>query len=145
IDDAQAAAVLAAQLGAREAEASCASSPARRAAARCIATARAGEAGRPVPVSRLVFYTLGETLVLDEATHAHLELVRSVEGADRGSLLGQIDATITAPGARLLRRRLLAPLVQVADIRRRHDAVELFTTHAGTRREVRDLLAEIGD
>jgi DNA mismatch repair protein MutS len=145
LGDAEAAAVLAAQLGAHEAEAACASSPARRAAARCIATARACEAGRPVPVSRLVFYTLGETLVLDEATQAHLELVRSVDGNERGSLLGQIDATKTAPGARLLRRRLLAPLARVSEIRRRHDAVDLFTRHPGTRRELRERLSDVGD
>ncbi len=143
--DAEAGAVLDAQLGPGEAEASCASAPARRAAARCIATARACEAGRPVPVSRLVFYALGETLVLDESTQTHLELVRSVDGAERGSLLAEIDATKTAPGARLLRRRLLAPLAAVADIRRRLDAVELFTRHPGMRRELRELLAEVGD
>ena len=145
LSDEQAAEILEAQLGAGEAEASCASSPARRAAARCVATARACEAGRPVPVSRLVFYTLGETLVLDEATQAHLELVRSVDGTERGSLLGQIDATKTAPGARLLRRRLLAPLAHVAEIRRRHDAVDLFTQHPGTRRELRERLSDVGD
>ncbi len=128
LDDARAVEILADQLGGGEAEASCASSPARRAAARCIATAKACEAGRPLPVSRLVFYALGETLVLDEATQAHLELVRSVDGTERGSLLGQIDATKTAPGARLLRRRLLAPLARVAEIRRRHDAVDLVYT-----------------
>ncbi|HEX3770781.1 MAG TPA: DNA mismatch repair protein MutS [Polyangiaceae bacterium] len=145
LTDAMAAEVLAAQLGAEEAAASCPSAVARRAAARCLAMAKECEAGRPVPVARLVFYPLGETLVLDEATQGHLELARSVEGGARGSLLGQIDATKTAPGARLLRRRLLAPLVKVADIRRRHDAVELFTSHPGTRREVRELLTEVGD
>ncbi len=143
--DAEATTVLDAQLGPGEAQASCASAPGRRAAARCIAIARACEAGRPVPVARLVFYALGETLVLDEATQTHLELVRSVDGAERGSLLAEIDATKTAPGARLLRRRLLAPLAGVADIRRRHDAVELFTRHPGTRRQIRELLAEVGD
>jgi DNA mismatch repair protein MutS len=145
LTSAQAGEVLASQLGAGEAEASCPSVPARRAAARCLATARACEAGRPVPVARLVFYALGETLVLDEATQAHLELVRSVDGTERGSLLGQIDATMTAPGARLLRRRLLAPLARVAEIRRRHDAVDLFTRHPGTRRELRERLSEVGD
>ena len=143
--DAEASRVLDVQLGTGEALASCASAPARRAAARCIAVARACEAGRVVPVARLVFYALGETLVLDEATQSHLELVRSVDGAERGSLLGEIDATRTAPGARLLRRRLLAPLAGVAEIRRRHDAVELFTQHPGTRREVRERLADVGD
>ncbi len=143
--DAEASQVLDVQLGAGEAQASCASAPARRAAARCISVARACEAGRVVPVARLVFYALGETLVLDEATQSHLELVRSVDGAERGSLLGEIDATKTAPGARLLRRRLLAPLAGVAEIRRRHDAVDLFTQHPGTRREVRERLADVGD
>jgi DNA mismatch repair protein MutS len=145
LDEATAADLLAAQLGAGEAERSCTSVAARRAAARCLAVAKASEAGRPLPVARLVFYTLGETLVLDEATQAHLELVRSVDGTDRGSLLGQIDATRTAPGARLLRRRLLAPLARVSEIRRRHDAVELFTSHSGTRRELRERLSEVGD
>jgi DNA mismatch repair protein MutS len=136
---------LAAQLGSGEAEKSCPSPAARRAAARCLATAKACEAGRPVPVARVVFYALGETLVLDEATQGHLELVRSVDGTERGSLLDQIDVTKTSPGARLLRRRLLAPLARVADIRRRHDAVELFTRHPGTRRELRERLSEVGD
>jgi DNA mismatch repair protein MutS len=145
MSDTDAVDVLDAQLGAGEALASCASVPARRAAARCVATARACEAGRPLPVARLVFYSLGDTLVLDDATQAHLELVRSVEGGDRGSLLAQIDATKTAPGARLLRRRLLAPIANVARIRRRHDAVELFTQHPGMRRELRDRLADVGD
>src|SRR4029077_6642207 len=135
--DAEATRVLDAQLGPGEARASCASAPGRRAAARCIATARACEAGRLVPVARLAFYALGETLVLDEATQSHLELVRSVDGGERGSLLGEIDVTKTAPGARLLRRRLLAPLAGVAEIRRRHDAVELVGQHPGTRREGR--------
>lgn len=145
MDEVQTSKTLAAQLGAGEAEASCPSVSARRAAARCVVTAKTCEAGRPLPVARLVFYGLGETLVLDEATQGHLELVRSVEGLERGSLLGQIDATKTAPGARLLRRRLLAPLVHVAAIRRRHDAVELFATHPGTRRELRERLSEVGD
>jgi DNA mismatch repair protein MutS len=145
LDDAQAIALLDGQLGPGEATASCTSVAGRRAAARCLAAARACEAGRPVPVQRLAFYVLGDTLVLDASAQAHLELVRSVEGGERGSLLEQIDVTKTAPGARLLRRRLLAPLVRVADIRRRHDAVELFARHPGMRRELRDRLAEVGD
>jgi DNA mismatch repair protein MutS len=56
-----------------------------------------------------------------------------------------LDATRTPPGARLLRRWLLAPLVDVARIRRRHDAVELFVVHAAVRDEVRGALATVGD
>ena len=133
------------QLGAGESRALPASPEVRRAAARCVATARACEGGRALPIARLGVYSLGDTLVLDEATQSHLELVRSVEGASRGSLLAQIDVTKTAPGARLLRRRLLAPIARVADVRRRHDAVELFVMHPGLRQEVRSRFTEVGD
>ncbi len=50
-----------------------------------------------------------------------------------------------ARAARLLRRRLLAPLTDVAAIRRRLDAVEVFVTAPSLRAEVRDLLAEVRD
>jgi DNA mismatch repair protein MutS len=145
LDDAQADAVLDEQLGAGEARASCPSAVARRAAARCVAAARASEAGRPVPIARLVFYALGDTLILDDATQAHLELVCATDGREQGSLLRQVDATMTAPGARLLRRRLLAPLTSVAEIRRRLDGVELFVAQPGMRAELRERLAEVGD
>jgi len=145
IDEDEADRVLDAQLGPGEARAAAPSAAARRAAARCVTTARACEAGRPLPVARLSFHELGDTLVLDDATQAHLELVRSVDGGERGSLLAEIDLTRTAPGARLLRRRLLAPLTNVADLRRRHDAVELFVTQPGTRAELRERLGEVGD
>ncbi len=145
LDDAEVEAILGAQLGAGEGAASCPSAAARRAAARCVAAARASEAGRAIPVARLAFYALGDTLVLDDATQAHLELVRAVDGGERGSLLAQVDATMTAPGARLLRRRLLAPLTAVAEIRRRQDAVELFVTQPGMRAELRGRLGDVGD
>jgi DNA mismatch repair protein MutS len=138
-------AILDAQLGAGEAAKSCSSAAAHRAAARCVAAARASEAGRPIPIARLAFYALGETLVLDEATQAHLELVRTMDGGERGSLLAQIDATVTASGARLLRRRLLAPLTGVAEIRRRQDAVELFVTQPGMRAELRERMGDVSD
>ncbi len=120
-------------------------SVARRAAARCVAMARACEPGKGVPIARLVVYTVSDSLLLDEATQRHLELVRSVDGEARGSLLAQIDETKTSPGARLLRRRLLAPLARVSEIRRRLDAVELFVTQPGLRTEVREKLSQVAD
>ena len=145
IDDAGASRILDQQIGAGEAVASCPSPLARRAAARCVAAASASEVGRPIPVARLVFYALGDTLVLDGATQGHLELTRATDGGERGSLLALIDATVTAPGARLLRRRLLAPLTRVAEIRRMQDAVELFATQPGMRVEFRDRLSQVFD
>ncbi|WP_394836849.1 DNA mismatch repair protein MutS [Pendulispora rubella] len=145
LDDDTATATLDAVLGKGEAEASGASAPARRAAARCLGVARECEAGQKPQVARLAVYELSETLLLDDSTQAHLELVRTMDGDARGSLLAQIDETKTGPGARLLRRRLLAPRTQVAEIRRRHDAVELFVTQPGLRSEVRSLLGRVSD
>jgi len=88
---------------------------------------------------------LGGTLLLDDSTQAHLELVRTTDGDEKASLLTHIDETKTGPGARLLRRRLLAPLTRVAEIRRRLDAVELFVTQPKLRGEVRTHLGNISD
>jgi len=143
--DAEAIHVLDAVLGQGAAVRATASSLARCAAARVIGFARAAEPGRALPVQRLAAYDLGDTLVLDDATQAHLELVRGLDGEDRGSLLSLVDRTRTAAGARLLRRRLLTPRARVVDIRRRHDAVELFVTQPGLRTEVRHRLGSVGD
>ena len=132
-------------LGAGEAKASCPSVVARRAAARCVAMAKACDPTRTLPVSRLAGYELGHTLLLDESTQRHLELVRTMDGETRGALLTHVDETKTAPGARLLRRRLLAPRTSVAEVRRRLDAVELFVTQPGLRAELRARLTEVSD
>ncbi len=132
-------------LGAGQARKACASDLALRAAARCVRLAQICEPGRKLPIARLVEYPLGDTLVLDDATQRHLELVRTMDGETKGSLLAQIDVTKTAPGARLLRRRLLAPRTNVAEIRRRLDGVELFVTQPGLRADVRARLARVGD
>jgi DNA mismatch repair protein MutS len=135
-------------LGKGEARKSCTSDLALVAAARCVALAQECEPGRKLPLSRLVPYELGDTLVLDDAAQRHLELVRTMDGESArgaGSLLSQIDLTRTSPGARLLRRRLLAPRTDVVEIRRRLDGVELFVTQPGLRAEIRGRLDRVAD
>jgi DNA mismatch repair protein MutS len=145
IDAREADTILDEAIGPDEARAKEASVVVRRAAARCVAMARACEPGKALPAAKLTTYVMSDTLLLDEATQRHLELVRTMDGETRGSLLVQIDETKTAPGARLLRRRLLAPLTRVADVRRRLDAVELFVTQPGLRTEVRAKLGDVAD
>jgi len=132
-------------LGKGEARASGARDVALVAAARCVALARECEPGRKLPLHRLVPYELGDTLVLDDAAQRHLELVKTMDGETKGSLLHHVDLTRTAPGARLLRRRLLAPRTDVAEIRRRLDGVELFVTQPGLRAEIRARLDKVAD
>jgi DNA mismatch repair protein MutS len=147
-DVASAHATLDGVLGKGESRKSCTSDLALVAAARCVALAQECEPGRKLPLSRLVPYELGDTLVLDDAAQRHLELVRTMDGEatrGQGSLLSQIDLTRTSPGARLLRRRLLAPRTDVAEIRRRLDGVELFVTQPGLRAEIRTRLDRVAD
>ncbi len=84
-------------------------------------------------------------LVLDETAVRSLELVKTLGGERRGSLLHHLDRTKTPMGARMLRRRILAPLTDLAAIRRRHDAVEALFLDATLRGRVREALSTLGD
>ncbi|PKQ09785.1 MAG: DNA mismatch repair protein MutS [Alphaproteobacteria bacterium HGW-Alphaproteobacteria-12] len=66
----------------------------------------------------------GDTMAIDAATRANLELVETLQGETRGSLLATIDRTVTGAGARELSRRLTAPLTDWEHINRRLDTVE---------------------
>ena len=116
-----------------------------RAAARALRFARRCTPGARIPVRRITPYDPAHTLRIDEVAQAHLEIVRASDGGRRGSLLDVMDATVTPAGARLLRRRLLAPLYDVAQIRRRLDEVELFVVHPRVRDDLREALGRIGD
>ena len=116
-----------------------------RAAARALRFARRCSPGARIPVRRVAPYDATGALRVDETAQVHLELVRAADGGRRGSLLDVIDATVTPAGARLLRRRLLAPLADVAAIRRRLDEVGLFVTHPRARGDLRDALGGVGD
>ncbi len=125
---------------------------AERAAATCVAYARATQPAGVLPLARLQLYGIRDAVVLDETAIVNLELTETLlpgtggpGGRRSGSLLGVLDQTVTAPGGRLLRRWLLYPLVDVAPIRRRQDAVEFFVERQGVRERVRRQLDEIHD
>src|SRR5205807_6515572 len=79
----------------------------------------------------------GATLAIDQATRTNLELVRTLTGDRRGSLLAAIDRTVTPAGSRLLAQRLAAPLTAPEAIAQRHDAVAHFVADAAARADVR--------
>lgn len=81
---------------------------------------------------------------LDKFTVHSLELVRSMSEGGR-SLLETIDETTSPMGARLLKRWLLFPLRDEAEISRRQDAVALLAGDALLREALIGQLAEVGD
>ncbi len=84
-------------------------------------------------------------MAIDAATHASLELTKTQSGARKGSLLWAVDRTVTGPGARLLARRMAAPLTDAAAINGRLDAVQYFERAADMRGAVRRTLKTTPD
>lgn len=68
----------------------------------------------------------GQSLFIDPATRTNLELVRTLSGEKKGSLLKTIDRTVTGGGGRLLSERLMSPLTDQDLINIRLDAVSWF-------------------
>lgn len=67
----------------------------------------------------------GSSMMLDTAAIKNLELVRTlVDGKRKGSLLGLLDVTQTAMGARLMNKLVLNPLRSKEDIDFRLDGVQ---------------------
>ena len=90
-------------------------------------------------------YRASRFLMLDENTQANLELLRSFDGGKRGSLLGILEPTRTAMGARELRKWILYPLLDEQEIRRRQETVEELVDDPEVRRKLRDGLHHVQD
>src|SRR5437660_4044721 len=115
------------------------------AAAACVTYVERTQVGRKPPLSPPSREAAGATLLIDAATRANLELVRTLSGERRGSLLAAIDRTVTAVGSRLLAQRLAAPLTDPAAIARRHDAVAALVADAAGRAHLREQLSAAPD
>ncbi|MCC7071782.1 MAG: DNA mismatch repair protein MutS [Deltaproteobacteria bacterium] len=89
---------------------------------------------------------VGDTLLLDPVTRAHLALTGPPGDLRKdGTLLSVLDRTKTAVGGRTLLRRLLSPSADVARIALHLDATERFVTDVGLREGLRGLLAGLPD
>ncbi len=94
----------------------------------------------------LATYHTGDYMTLDGQTRRNLELMRSGRTASGGrGLLGVLDRSSTAGGGRLLRRWLSQPLLDLAALAVRHDAVAEFVEQAAARSAARVALNRIGD
>ena len=88
---------------------------------------------------------LADGLLIDPITMKHLEVVESTSGGRAGSLLDEIDRTVTPMGCRLLRNWLLRPLTSLESIRDRLDAVEELAVRTTDRGKARETLKSIQD
>ncbi len=115
------------------------------AAAAAVTYVERTQIGKRPPLSPPVREAAGATLAIDQATRANLELIRTLSGERRGSLLAAIDRTVTAAGSRLLAQRLAAPLTDPTEIARRLDAVSAFVNDSAMRGDLRGTLKTVPD
>jgi DNA mismatch repair protein MutS len=96
-------------------------------------------------VRSIAFRQQAAHVLVDPVTLKHLEILEGADGGRRGSLLDEIDQTITPMGGRLLRAWLLRPLVALEAIRDRLDAVEELAFRGVERAKLRDALKPVHD
>ena len=115
------------------------------AAAAAVTYVERTQIGNRPPLSIPAREAAGATLAIDQATRGNLELIRTLTGERRGSLLAAIDRTVTAAGSRLLAQRLAAPLTDPAEIGHRLDAVAAFADNSAAHSDLRTRLKTVPD
>ncbi|MGP1570073.1 MAG: DNA mismatch repair protein MutS [Eubacteriales bacterium] len=91
-------------------------------------------------------YNLNSHMALDKATLRNLEITQTLyENKVQGSLLGILDKTCTAMGARRLKQWLKEPLNEKLRIEKRLDAVESISEDVLLQNNLRECLKSIYD
>ncbi|MCU0491518.1 MAG: DNA mismatch repair protein MutS [Chloroflexaceae bacterium] len=91
-------------------------------------------------------YTTGGFMFLDPQTRRNLELLESTSsGKAKGSLVGVLDRTRSPMGARLLRRWVSQPLLNLAALHVRQEGVACCVDDSMLRASLRQALSEVGD
>jgi DNA mismatch repair protein MutS len=96
-------------------------------------------------VRAIVYRSGADRMVVDPTTLKNLEVIEAAGGGRAGSLLHEIDRTVTPMGGRLLRGWLLGPLLALERIQDRLDAVEDFGFRSTDRVKARETLKTIHD
>lgn len=95
----------------------------------------------PIPKKQ----SLSNYLIIDPNTGKSLEIVSSIHGEYEYCLLGAIDNTKTAFGARLLASRVAMPIVDIDLLNARLDCIDFFIHNEKMRKLIRDALSNCPD
>ena len=123
-----------------------ADAPAIRAAGAVLAYVQETQKAELHHISSLTPYRGERSLQIDEAARRSLEITSTLrDGRREGSLLAVIDETASAAGSRLLAEWISQPLIEIAAIEARLDAVEELTADADACEVLREKLADVYD
>jgi len=116
-----------------------------RAAGAVISYLQETQKGAVSQIQRLATYSSDRYMALDMASRRNLELVESLDGSSKNSLIGILDRTVTPMGKRLLRDWVSRPLLDIPNLNARLDQVELFFENGLVRDEIRAIFKNVAD
>ncbi|HSH34879.1 DNA mismatch repair protein MutS [Schnuerera sp.] len=97
-------------------------------------------------INRLDFYNTNEYMILDINTRINLEIHETIMTREKkGALIWLLDKTSTAMGGRLLKNWLEQPLINIDEIEKRQNMVQLFVNDIILMDEIKDCLKNIYD
>ena len=96
-------------------------------------------------VREVSYRTGADCLLVDPTTLRNLEVIEAADGGRTGSVLHELDRTLTPMGGRLIRAWLIRPLVALERIQDRLDAVEEFAFRSTERAKLRETLKVVHD
>jgi len=97
-------------------------------------------------INHLKPYLLSDYLIIDEVTKQNLELLsNSLDHGRQGTLLDVLDLTLTPMGGRLLKKWVLYPSRDIAEIEDRLSAVEILKKNPSIRKDLRKEMRQVYD
>ncbi len=100
---------------------------------------------RPENLRTIREYRCASSLLIDPATLRNLEIFQCSRGTREGSLLSAMDGTTTSAGARQLEQFLIAPCIDLPELRRRQACVAALLGAPGTAADLREQLGRVRD
>ena len=97
-------------------------------------------------INNIKKYEIEKYMQLDITTRKNLEILEANrEKTKKGSLLWVLDETVTAMGGRQLRHWIEAPLLDIVEIKKRQDVVEILVNNNLLRDDIQDVLKTVYD
>ncbi len=97
-------------------------------------------------INTIEFYNPQEYMILDINTRINLEIHETIMSRNKkGALIWLLDKTSTAMGGRLLKNWLEQPLLNISEIKRRQEIVELLVSNVVLMDKVKECLDKIYD
>lgn len=96
-------------------------------------------------INKIMPYSLSRIMVLDGVAQRNLELTKAMRGGKKGSLLDELDYTHVPMGSRLLTHWIQQPLLDIAQLNKRLEAVAELKSDQSLRDSLSSTLKNIGD